>query len=148
MWRGSNGTNRVGMLRNEVDRLFTDFFGPTGDMQSRPAGAAGVFPALNVWERDNELFVEAELPGLGADDVDISLVANQLVIKGRRTDFEEQSAATYHRRERGTGEFLRTVELPVAVEPKSIEAKLSNGILLLRLPKADAAKPRKIQVKS
>jgi HSP20 family protein len=149
MWRGSNGSNPVGLLRNEVDRLFADFFGPTvGRPQAGTPGAgARAFPALDVWERDNELFVEAEVPGLKTDDLDIAVVGNQLVIKGRRADFEEQGA-TFHRRERGVGEFTRTVELPVAAQSDGVQAKLSDGVLLITLPKAEAAKPRKVQVKS
>ena len=147
MWRGSNGTNPVGMLRNEVDRLFADFFGPTsGAAASAQAAPGRTFPALNVWEQDNELFVEAEVPGLKSEDLDISVVANQLIIKGRRTDFEQREA-TYHRRERGVGEFTRTIELPVVVEPDAVQAKLTDGVLLITLPKAETAKPRKIQVK-
>ena len=147
MWRGSNGANPVGMLRNEVDRLFADFFGPTAGAAASAQGTTGrTFPALNVWEQDNELFIEAEVPGLKADDLDIAVVGNQLMIKGRRADFEEREA-TYHRRERGVGEFTRTIELPVAIEPDGVQAKLADGVLLITLPKAEAAKPRKIQVK-
>lgn len=146
MRRGSNGYNPVGMLRGEVDRLFGDFFGP--NVGTAPASAAArVFPALNVWERDEELFVEAEVPGLKNEDLDISVIGHQLVIKGRRADFEQQGLA-YHRRERGVGEFTRTVELPVDVEAEGVQARLTDGVLLITLPKAEAAKPRKIQVKS
>jgi len=133
------------MLRNEVDRLFADFFGPVSSTPDRPSAGSRVFPALNVWERENELFVEAEVPGLKNEDLDISVMGNQLVIKGRRADFDDESA-TYHRRERGVGDFSRTIELPVAVTPDGVQARLSDGVLLITLPKAEAAKPRKIQV--
>ncbi|HWB08828.1 MAG TPA: Hsp20/alpha crystallin family protein [Pirellulales bacterium] len=140
----SNGSNPVGMLRNEVDKLFSDFFGPhVGTAESGVRGRA--FPALNVWERDNELFVEAEVAGLRNEDLDISVMGNQLVIKGRRADVDEESA-TYHRRERRVGEFSRAIELPVAVKPEQVQARLSDGVLLITLPKAEAAKPRKVQV--
>lgn len=143
MWRGSSGFNRVGTLRNEVDRLFGDFFAPVGAPTS---ASARVFPALNVWEKDDTLFVEAEVPGLNTGDLDISVIGSQLVIKGRRAGFEEQGVA-FHRRERGAGEFTRTIELPTDVNPDAVEASLTDGVLLLTLPKAEAAKPRKIQVK-
>jgi HSP20 family protein len=142
MWRTSNGYNPVSTLRSEVDRLFGDYFGQA------PAAAVRAFPALNVWERDDELFVEAELPGLKSDDLDISVVGQQLVIKGRRADFEPAEGVSFHRRERGVGDFMRAIELPVDVDANRVEAKLTDGVLLIRLPKAEAAKPRKIQVKS
>jgi HSP20 family protein len=132
------------VLRNEVDRLFADFFGPqveTGGPRVR------AYPALNVWQREHELLVEAEVPGLKNEDLDISVVGSQLVIKGRRADLDDPSA-TYHRRERGVGEFSRTVELPVAVMVDQVQAKLSDGVLLITLPKAEASKPRKVQVAS
>ncbi|HET6879045.1 MAG TPA: Hsp20/alpha crystallin family protein [Pirellulales bacterium] len=146
MWRTSNGYNPVSTLRGEVDRLFGDFFGPA----AATAGASGTraFPALNIWEREGELYVEAELPGLKSDDLEISVVGQQLVIKGRRADFEPEEGVAFHRRERGVGEFVRAVDLPVDVDGDRVEAKLSDGVLLITLPKAEAAKPRKIQVKS
>src|SRR5581483_6919918 len=133
MRRRSIGSNPVGTLRNEVDRLFADFFGPHLETGSGPRGRA--FPALNVWEREHEVLVEAEVPGLKNDDLDISVVGSQLEIKGRRTGFDDQNA-TYHRRERGAGEFSRTVELPVAVVSDQVQAELSDGVLLITLPKA------------
>jgi HSP20 family protein len=144
MWRTSNGYNPVSTLRSEVDRLFGDFFGPVG----APATATRAFPALNVWERENELCVEAELPGLKSEDVDVSVVGQQLVIKGRRANFEPEAGVAFHRRERAAGDFARNIDLPVDVDANRVEAKLADGVLLITLPKAEAAKPRKIQVKS
>ncbi|HEX5444742.1 MAG TPA: Hsp20/alpha crystallin family protein [Pirellulales bacterium] len=142
----SNGAHPMTQLRGEVDRLFTDFFGGgAGDTGRHVAGCG--FPALNVWERGEELYVEAELPGLKVDDVDISVVGGELVIQGKRMDLEEQNAV-YHRRERGVGEFYRALRLPIEVNVNKIEAKLADGVLLITLPKAEAAKPRRIQVKT
>jgi HSP20 family protein len=146
MWRTSNGYNRVSTLRGEVDRLFGDFFGPAGGVTA--GRTRRLFPALNVWERENELFVEAELPGLKSDDLEISVVGQQLVLKGRPSDFEPEEGVAFHRRERGAGEFVRTIELPVDVDANRVEARLADGVLLITLPKAEAAKPRKVQVKS
>lgn len=145
MWRTSNGYNPVSTLRGEVDRLFADFFGPGA---TAPSSAARAFPALNIWEREGELFVEAELPGLKNDDLDISVVGQQLIIKGRRADFEPEEGVAFHRRERGVGDFMRSIDLPVDVDANRVEAKLTDGVLLITLPKAEAAKPRKIQVKA
>jgi HSP20 family protein len=145
MWRSSNGYNPVSTLRGEVDRLFADFFGPTAAV---PGTTTRAFPAVNVWQREADVFVEAELPGLKSDDLEISVVGQQLVIKGRRADFEPQEGVAFHRRERGVGEFARSIDLPVDVDANRVEAKLTDGVLLITLPKAEAAKPRKIQVKT
>lgn len=142
----SNGAHPMGQLREEVDRLFADFFGNGAGNAGRLATGGG-FPALNVWERGEELYVEAEVPGLKVDDVDISVVGGELIIKGKRMDLEEQDAV-YHRRERGVGEFHRSVRLPLEVDVETIQAKLTDGVLLITLPKAEAARPRKIQVKT
>lgn len=145
MWHAANGQNSMPALRGEVDRLFDSYFGAALGEAPRTARA---FPALNVWERDDRLHVEAELPGIGASDLDISVVGQQLVIRGRRPDFQLDDGVSFHRRERGVGEFMRVVELPVEVDQGGVEAKITEGILLITLPKAEQAKPRKIEVKS
>ena len=103
------------------------------------------FPALNVWEEGDTFYAEAELPGLKNEDLEISIVGNELSIKGRRPEWNEEGV-TVHRQERGTGEFSRVVRLPVEVDPDKVQANLSDGVLQLVLPKAAAAMPRKIQV--
>lgn len=137
------GFNALGQLRTEMDRLLTDVFTGNGGRIPRPD--VQVFPALNVWEQGEDLFAEAELPGVRPEDVDVSVVANELVIKGRRKSMDE-SGVSFHRRERGVGEFTRTLRMPVDVDADKVEAKLCDGVLLVRLPKAAVAKPRKISV--
>lgn len=144
MWRSSNGQNAMPTLRGEMDRLFDNFFGPSTESVPR---TTQLFPALNVWEGAGALYVEAELPGIRNDDLDISVVGQQLLIKGRRPDFQPDEGVSFHRRERGVGEFVRVIELPVEVDADGVEAKLADGVLLITLPKAEAAKPRKIEVK-
>jgi HSP20 family protein len=105
------------------------------------------FPAVNVWENEEMLFAEAEVPGLKLDDLEISVTGNELSIKGQRRE-EEQEGVTYHRRERGTGSFRGVVRLPVDVDVNKVEARLANGVLTIELPKAPSAKPRKIELKA
>jgi HSP20 family protein len=135
----------VGQLRREMDRLFEDFFGPGGTAPRFGLPSARVFPALNVWEEGDNLVAEAELPGLKPEDVDISVVGNELTVKGRRGG-QEVEGATYHRRERGVGEFSRVVRLPVEVDGDRVQASLQNGVLRIMLPRSEASKPRKIHV--
>jgi HSP20 family protein len=144
VFRRFNGGLPVVQLRGEMDRLFDDFFGPGSALQ-RSMGPARVFPALNVWQDGDNLLAEAELPGLKSEDVEISVVGSELTIHGRRSESDEQGVS-YHRRERGVGEFTRTVRLPAEVDADKVQASLRDGVLRLTLPKAEAAKPRKIQV--
>jgi HSP20 family protein len=133
-------------LRHEMDRLAGDFFGPGGSGVARTARPQA-FPALNVWEEGDSLYAEAEVPGVKAEDLDISVVDNDLTVRGiRRGSLAE--GTTYHRQERGAGEFARVVRLPVDVDAGKVEATLSDGVLLVKLPKAESAKPKKIKVTS
>lgn len=130
-------------LRREIAGLL-DEFDPLG-VRGALFGSPG-FPAINVWESGDCLYAEAEIPGVTQDDLEILVVGNELTIKGRRGTAEEEDAS-YHRRERGTGEFSRTVTLPVDIKAEAVDATLKDGVLTLSLPKADEARPRKITVK-
>jgi HSP20 family protein len=110
-------------------------------------GSRGAFPALNVWEDGDNFMVEAELPGLGLGDVEVLVVGNELTIKGERK-IEKKEGVSYHRQERGTGSFSRLLRLPVMIDAGKVEASFKDGVLTVRLPKAEAAKPRRIEVKS
>ena len=142
-WRTNGGYPFV-QLRNEVDRLMGDIFG--GASQTTPSGSARAFPAVNVWEDGERLFAEAELPGVQSDDVDISVVGNELTIRGRRPA-AATDGASFHRRERGAGEFSRTLRLPYDVDAGGVEATLRDGVLLLKLPKAASARPARFRSK-
>ncbi len=134
-------------FRNEMDRLFSDFFGEAAD-GSRGGMAEMTFPPLNVWEDDEVYHVEAELPGFKMDDLDISMLGNQITIKGERKNETKNEDATYHRRERTFGSFIRTLRLPGGVELEKASATLSKGVLMLDLPKERAARARRIEVKN
>lgn len=110
-------------------------------------GRTRAFPALNIWEDGDVLMAEAEIPGLTMDDLEVYVVGNELTLRCQRRDAADENS-NFHRRERGTGEFARTVTLPFEVDAQHVEATLCNGILTVKLPKAEAAKPRKIAVKS
>jgi HSP20 family protein len=141
-----NGSHPVALLRDEVDRLVGDFFGPlTAVTSTRGNTPARGYPALNVWEDGDTVFVEAEVPGLKSEDFDIAVMGNELTIRGQRGEPKREGAA-YHRQERGVGQFNRVLLLPVEVDANRVEASLSDGVLLIKLPKAESAKPKKIKV--
>ncbi len=128
-------------LQTEMNRLFDRW----GDGGSRPFAAA--FPPVNVWEDDDRVFVEAELPGMKAEDLDIQVLGGtELTIKGERQPCVPENGVL-HRQERAFGNFTRTLTLPFAVDADKVEARFENGVLVIQLPKHAAAKPRKIEVK-
>jgi HSP20 family protein len=100
-----------------------------------------------MWEEGDNLFVEAELPGMQPADIEILVTGgDQLTLKGERKPLEIEKAA-WHRQERGFGKFVRTFQLPYQVDPEKVEARFENGVLRIQLSKSEAARSRKITVK-
>ena len=128
------------IFRRDMSNWFNDVF-DTSALQ--PAG----YPGLNIWEDNEVLYAEAELPGVPMEDIEVMVVGNELTIRGQRRSQSGENV-NFHRRERGSGEFSRTVTLPFDIEQNRVEATLKNGILTVVMPKAEAAKPRKIQVRA
>ena len=132
--------NQFAQLQNEMNRLFDRW----GDGR-RPQPE---FPPMNISEVDDALVVEAELPGLDMKDLEIYVTGtDQLTLKGERKE-KLPEKGLQHRQERGMGKFARVLTLPVPVDANRVEARLENGILTLKLPKHESAKPRKINVKA
>jgi len=132
----------LGRLRAELDRHFADWF------ENVPlVGSAGRYPAVNLWEADDQLYAEAELPGVMPEDLDVSVVNNELTIKGVRHE-RRAEGSTAHRTERGAGAFVRVIPLPFEVDSNGVQAALRDGVLLVTLPKHEAAKSRKVRVTS
>jgi HSP20 family protein len=129
-------------LRQEVNRLFNVFGSSTEPFVSR------VYPALNLTDDGNNFYVRAELPGVDPESLEISVVEGQLLIRGERKIEPEEQKAGYHRRERESGFFRRTMTLPARVDPGKVSADMKNGILTVILPRSEEAKPRKISVKT
>lgn len=126
-------------LQREMNRLFDGYDGGT---------ALSRFPALNVWGNSENVVVTAELPGVDAAGLDITVVNNQLTIKGERKEEKPAKDAVCHRCERGVGTFIRTVRLPFAVDGDKVAAKFDNGVLTITLPRPEAAKPKRIEIKA
>ncbi len=137
-------------VRNEMNRLQAEMgqlFDRWGMVAPRSRGR-GVFPALNVWDDDQALYVEAELPGLNLDELEIFVTRdNQLSLKGNRR-LPEVEQGTWYRQERGSGEFTRVLSLPYDVDAEAVTAELKLGVLRIVLPKREEIKPRRIEVKA
>jgi HSP20 family protein len=137
------GDVRVEMnrLHDEMNRLFGRY--TSGGREFSRAN----YPPLNLWEDDNNLYVEAELPGFDLEDLEMYVTGeNQLSIKGERKQ-PELTKGTWHRQERGYGAFSRVMELPDAVNSGAVSAAFRNGVLTITLPKKPETKPRRIEVR-
>ncbi len=138
----------VTQLRDEMDRLFDEVLGEGNGGWTFPGRfRTRAFPAVNLWETEDAVFAEAEVPGLTMEDIELLMMGNELTIRGERKPFQ-QEGVTYHRRERGTGTFSRVIRLPIDVDSEKVEASLETGVLTIRMPKAETARPRKIEVKA
>ncbi len=133
-----------GDLRQELDRLCEDWTEPGNGGLFR---TSATFPAVNVWEDAENLYAEAEIPGVSMQDIEVSVVGDELTIKGARKPTREGDH-TFHRQERGVGEFSRFLTLPTLVNAEKVEAVLKDGVLTITLPKAEEAKPKRISVKT
>jgi HSP20 family protein len=130
-------------LRSELLRLIDG----AGDESSRLA-STGVFPPVNVSQDDDNFYLRAEVPGIEPDQLSISAVRNRVSITGQREIPSEHERVSYHRKERPEGSFSRALTLPSEVNVERVDARYADGILTLTLPKAEAAKPRQIAVRS
>lgn len=142
-------TNAMDSLRHEIDRAF-DRMSTTSLASTWPAArfldAIRPTPAVNMIEDDNTIFFEAELPGVSADNLTVSVADNMLTISGRRT-LEMPEDATLLRRERSAKQFERTMRLPSSVDANGIDARLSDGVLTLMLPKLEGTRTRRVPVR-
>lgn len=140
-WGWQSPFEEMEAMRRRIDQINRIF---TGDEPARRG--AGVFPLVNVSEDADNYYLRAELPGMKAENLDISITGNSLALAGERKIERETGEAKYHRREREGGKFSRVVELPEHVDPDKAGARMNHGVLTVTLPKAETAKPRQIKV--
>jgi HSP20 family protein len=136
-------------LRSEMDRLFDSFVHDAFGWGDRPASAVALWgPPLDVEETDKEVHVRAEIPGVTADDLQLSISGNALVISGEKKESQERREGDYVYQERHFGSFRREVPLPTAVDADDVKAEYKDGVLSVTLKKSQEALPKRIQVKS
>ena len=131
-------------LRQVMDRLLEDAF----VMPRAGEGQSWNGPALNVYEEGDQLTVEAQLPGIKPDDLDINVEQGVLTISGQTATQEERKERNYFVREHRTGRFSRSLRLPATYNSDGCSASFEDGMLRLTFPKSESAKPRRIQVSS
>jgi len=105
------------------------------------------YPPVNVYAKGENLVVTVELPGMRQEDIELSVTGNTLAIKGERKPEVAPDGVRYHRRERKYGAFVRAIQLPEEVDADKAAASYGAGILTVTLPRAEAARPRKIEVR-
>jgi HSP20 family protein len=138
--------NRPAADYRSVDRLLETVFGETPFFGLRHTGAGtGWMPAVDIRETDNELVVYAALPGLSKDEISLEVKDNALVISGRMKPLGSDEDS-WVRRELPRGEFYRAFSLPSDVVASKVSATMRDGVLEVRLPKAEEAKPRRISI--
>jgi len=123
-------------LQQEMNRVFNGY----------TAGPIDDFPTVNIWSNANEVIVTAELPGLELEDINIMVKNNHLTLEGERKPHKVEEGVKCHRCERGAGHFLRSFTLPYEAEVDKVSATYRNGILTIKLPRAEHSKPKQIKI--
>ena len=144
-WRGRTlPVATLASLREEMNDLLARFWSHT----SEPFGLAEWSPALDVSETDDAVLVHAEIPGIDPKELDIAVVGDTLTIRGEKKDETEREGRNFHRVERRYGSFTRSLRLPAPVDAEHVTARAAAGVLEVRLPKKEEAKPKRIQIKT
>ena len=138
----------LSQMQRDIDEAFRGF--GVGRLHCSGVGAGfGLrdWPRINLREDADHIYLEALLPGVDPAEIDMNVLGNTLALAGERSAAEaEGNGRTWHRRERGIGKFLRTIELPVDIDPEQVKAEYRNGLLRVSLPKTEAVKPKKISI--
>lgn len=139
-------------LRREIDQAFGEAgLRPPGRRRQQaflPGRAARQYPLVNIYDDGTAFYVEALAPGVDPDQLEINAAARALTISGEKVGLTDVAAERVHRSERAAGRFTRTVELPHEIDPDQVSAEYRNGLLLLTLPRAEAARPRRVTVQA
>jgi len=139
-----NPFNELLRLQHDLESLLNR---PTSDVSFGPS-ATGVFPPVNVFRgRQGDVVIRAELPGVKPEDIEVTTEGRRLTINGERKADTSDNAA-YHRRERPWGKFSRAIHLPADLDVEKAEARFHQGVMTLRIPRSQAAKPRPITVQA
>jgi HSP20 family protein len=132
-------------FQHEMNRMFDQFFRAGNGEEAKVSTWR---PSVDVYETDDALVIKAELPGVSKDDVSIDVHQNTLTLRGERKHEAEVKDEHYHRVERSYGSFQRSFTLPATVDAEKAEASFKDGVLELRLPRLESAKPRQIAINS
>ena len=138
--------NLLNQLQREVNRLLDP--SRTGDEEAGHVLAADWAPAVDIKEEPQQFVIHADVPGVEAKDIDITLENGVLTLKGQRVIEQKEENDQYRRVERVRGTFLRRFSLPDAVNAEKVSAKCKDGVLEVIVPKRESAQPRRIAIES
>lgn len=132
-------------MRDHMETIYNTLAGGVSQIRKN---YTGVFPLVNLAEDDDHLYLTAELPGVAADSLEVSVKGDDLSLKGQVRAAQDGEELTYHRRERESGSFRRTLTLPLKIDVDHIDAVFKNGVLTVTMTKAAEAKAHHISVKT
>jgi len=149
-WRTDRGPvwSEFDRLQRGMDDLFTALAGYRKPTLEAPWRRARLFPLLNLKQVENSYVITAEIPGMKTDDLEIKIEGDTLTLKGERKPQELAEGASYHRRERATGSFHRSLALPTKIDPENVNATYKDGVLTVTLEKEKETLPKQIPVKT
>lgn len=127
----------VRRMQDELRRVFAEY-------EDRASPAA--FPPVSLWVGTDSVVVTAELPGVGAEDIELSASDDSLTIRGKRVPEADAENIAWHRRERAYGNFARTIELPFRIDADNVQARFTNGVIEIELQRPEADKPKRITI--
>lgn len=141
-----NPFDELASLRESMDKLFDDLLTTRRPGQRGETAPILWQPAIEAYETDQDLVIRAELPGIAPKNVEISVSGDTLTIKGEARAEQDEKRRNYHRRELRYGSFVRSLTLPTGVQGDQAKAAYRNGILEIRVPKSERAKPKSVKV--
>ena len=137
-------TRELAALRERMNRLFDD--AGRGWRPEEPSATTTWSPAVDIYETEGEIMVQAELPGVDRKDITLNLENNVLTLRGERKFEKETKDENFHRIERSYGHFSRAFSVPATVDEEKINADYKDGVLKIALPKKEQAKPKQIKI--
>lgn len=139
MFWNSDLLSEMDRLRREMNGMFSQYGRP-----SEPS----TFPLVNIYENDDEITVNAELPGLSKERVNVTYSNGILTLSGKREPVAAVKEMSVVRKERSEGDFEKTLQIPTKIQQDGIRASFSNGVLTITLPKAEEVKPKTIAIEA